>query len=657
MAKEKKSAVLAEHDVQRLSDYQHARIRTEMYLGSREEQEQPVLIFGENGYEVKNVAWVPALLTAFREIVDNSLDEFTKARTKDATLRVQYNEDTLEFEISDNGRGIPIDYVPEFGKHLCTMVMSETKTGRNFDDSQRKGTSGQNGLGGSITMCVSAEAEIEIHRAGRPYKTDKANDEYTGMYKFNQKFKEGNEFFPEMIIEEPTIRKVKADKTGTTIRYRLNTNEVFRKSQKLPTELVYSILKEISVANPDYKIFLNDKRIQAKGTVEKCLFGVSKAMSLVVQDNEFYSTFYVVPNSVKEQAMNLHMHGIVNNVPSFDAGTHLDTFKKNFALGVIKSLEKESKKKKLYPNRSDIEEGLLIYNITTMNAPYFASQTKTKLINEEVVKPITSAMSTDYFDDLVKRNKTWIEEIYARCAERTNKKDAEEDRKAAKKLLRGKVAKLVDATSKDRMSCSLFIAEGNSAAGSISGSRDSKIHGILPLRGKIKNVTGNEKVSTIMESEALKDIMSSLNLIPGQKAVRSELNYGRIFIATDEDLDGYNIAALLNNFFYKFWPELYEDENDPFIYVFKTPFIILEKGKESNYFYGHNYNDYKPEEWTGWKARRAKGLGTLQKKDWDAALSNMYCVAITESNGELGKVLELLFNDNADDRKEWMADK
>ncbi|AXC39175.1 UNVERIFIED_ORG: hypothetical protein [Escherichia phage CMSTMSU] len=77
MAK-KESAVLQEHDVQRLNDYQHARLRTEMYLGSRSVHESQVLIFGESGYEVKNVEWVPAILTATREIIDNSLDEFKK---------------------------------------------------------------------------------------------------------------------------------------------------------------------------------------------------------------------------------------------------------------------------------------------------------------------------------------------------------------------------------------------------------------------------------------------------------------------------------------------------------------------------------------------------------------------------------------------------
>jgi len=292
MAKEtKSSSVLSEHDVQRLNDYQHARIRTEMYLGSRSVHEHQVLLFGEDGYNVQNLEWVPALITAFREIVDNSLDEFKKAGTKDPSLKIQYNEDDLSFEISDNGRGIPIDYVPEFNINLCTMVLTETKTGRNFDDSKREGTIGQNGLGGSITMCVSSKAEIEIHRSGRPYKTAASNDAYDGIYKYNQKFKEGTLLFPELDIQEPSIRKVQSDKTGTSISFTLSP-EVF-KNRKLPTELVFSILKEIASANPTYKIILNGTRIATKTSTEKTLFGANKMMSLNVEEDSigFNSTF------------------------------------------------------------------------------------------------------------------------------------------------------------------------------------------------------------------------------------------------------------------------------------------------------------------------------------------------------------------------------
>lgn len=653
MSKEKKtSSVLAKHGVQQLTEYEHARIRTEMYLGARSVLELPVLLFSDNSYCVKQLGWVPALLTSMREVCDNSLDEFVKAGTKEPVLRVTYNEEDLEFEVSDNGRGIPIDYVPEAQKNLCTMVLTEMKTGRNFNDDERENVIGMNGLGGSVVMIVSERAELEIHRNGKPYTQPDLNENYDGMYKFNQKFSEGNEAYPELRIQEPTIRKVKSDKTGTTVRFKISKtvfpNHVF------PMELVYSVLKEIAAANPSYKIYLNNEKINIKGGIEKSLFNTSKLMQLDIKEEGFDSTFYIVPNAVTDQTTNFHMQGLVNNAPSLEGGTHLDTFKKYFALGVMNALEKESKKRKLKPNRSDVEEGLLIYNITKMNAPSFSAQTKTRLSNENVIKPIQNAMSEDFFTDLVKKNKGWIDEIYTRCAERTNKKDADEDRKLAKKLLKTKVAKLRDAVNTDRTKCELFITEGDSASGLLIASRDPSIHGILPLRGKIMNVSGKEKVSELMASDSLKDIMVSINLIPGVKADLSLLNFGKIMIATDSDEDGKNIQNLICNFLYKFWPELFQDPENPVVYIFNTPFIILEKGSQKKYFYGHQEHEYIPEEWEGWKARRAKGLGTLTKDQFVDAIYSGYALPVID-DGKLAESLDLSFNkDRSDDRKEWM---
>ncbi|QOE32570.1 DNA topoisomerase II large subunit [Klebsiella phage Muenster] len=655
MAKKQESSVLQEHDVQRLNDYQHARLRSEMYLGSRSIHESQVLIFGENSYQVTNMEWVPALLTACRELWDNSLDEFKKAGTKEPVLKIEFDENELTFSCIDNGRGIPIDYVPDFNTNLCTMVMTETKTGRNFDDSKRDETIGQNGLGGSVAMLVSSKAEMEIHRKGRPYKTSASNDSYDGFYKFSQNFKEGTEFIPEIQISEPVIRKISSDKTGTSIRLTFSPS-VFP-NRKLPIELLYSILKEMASANPTYKIFLNNKRINVKPTPEKTLFNASKLMQLNVNDESFNfnSTFYIIPNAVNNMNTNFHMHGLVNNAPAFDGGTHLDTFKKHFSLGIANALEKEAKKRKMKPNRSDIEEGLLIYNVTTMKAPSFNSQIKSKLTNENVVKPIQQAMSTEWFEELVKKNKDWVDEIFERCAARTNKKDAEEDRRLAKKLLKGKVAKLLDSVGTDRSKCILMLAEGDSAISNMASARDPNIHGILPLRGKIMNVSGEEKTKELMDSDALHDIMASINLVPGVKANRDELSFGKLYIATDEDTDGLNIAALICNFLYKFWPELFQDADNPFVYVFKTPFIILEKGKESKYFYGYNVSEYNPEDWKGWNATRAKGLGTLEKSNFRDAFTNSVAVAITD-DGNLGETLDLIFNKKrADDRKAWMA--
>lgn len=652
------SAVAEQHGIKKLTDYQHLRLRTEMFLGSRTNHNQYVLLHTEVGPEIRPMTWVPALMTSFREIIDNSLDEFTKAGIN-GKLDVFYDPETLTFRIEDNGRGIPIDWDDEHQCHLATLVMSHLKAGRNFDDTDRKGVAGQNGLGGSAIVNVASEFEMEIVRAGKPIRNPSAEDaKYKGNWKFTQRFFEGNPAFDDALqICDPEISKTASKNTGTSILFTLS-KEVF-KHHSLPLPLVESLLREIAAANPQLSITFNGTKLSYKG---KSLFPKAKTIVLDINSEGFKSQFQVIPNMMATDDVNFLMHSLVNNIPTFDGGNHLDTFKKHFALDLLKALEPMSKKKRLKPNRSDVEEGLLIYNVTVMDAPFFQGQAKTKLINDEVIKPIDNAMSDEWFAQIIKKNKEWIEEIYERCALRTNKKDDDDLAKDARKNLRKKVAKLMDANGKrgrqilPRTQCTLFVTEGDSAVGGFSDVRDPAIHGALPLRGKILNVS-DDKITPkkLIESQAIADIMNALGLIPGEVAIRGRLRYGKLFIATDSDVDGANIAALVINFLYTYWPELFDPDLEPFVHIFMTPYIILEKGKKREYYFMDNVHEFKPEDWKGWNIRRAKGLGTLQKQDWNYAVNTeLRSIAITD-DGDLKATLDLLFNKGrADDRKQWL---
>lgn len=447
------------YGIKKLSDYTHLRLRTEMFLGSRTMQTQNVLLHTKTGPVIANTGWVPALMTSFREIIDNSLDEFTKANIN-GTLSVAYHEQELMFEISDNGRGIPIDWDNVHNCHIATMVMSHLKAGRNFNDDERKGVAGMNGLGGSAVTNVSSEFEIEIIRAGSPMKNPTASDlKYDGNWLFTQRFFEGNDILgDELQVCDPVVKRTTSSKVGTTIRFRLSP--LVFKDRTLPGYLIESLLREIQVQNPQHRITFNGAKLPI-GTVEKILFNGFNTARLDIKKPGFVSTFYLVPDMTTPD-VGLIMHSLVNNIPTYEAGNHLETFKRIFALGLIKSLEKDAKRKKLKLLRSDVEEGLLIYNTTVMDGPYFNNQAKTKLINDDVIKPIEAAMNDAYFEDLIKRNKKWIDEIFARCADRSSKKDADELARAAKKNLRQKVAKLRDANEKqNRSECTIFIAEGD----------------------------------------------------------------------------------------------------------------------------------------------------------------------------------------------------
>jgi DNA gyrase/topoisomerase IV subunit B len=623
-------------EIKKLNEFAHARKRTEMYLGARDPQSQKVIEYSPKITSVET-KWSPAVFTAFREILDNALDEMTTHGRGD-TLKVTYDPKTFVFMIHDNGRGIPISFDKEHGQYAATMAMTETRAGRNFED--RGASRGMNGVGGSIVNMCSEFFDLDIFREGKH---------------FSQRFREGE---TDLIIEEPIIMPTAAKATGTQIKFKLSP-KVFA-SLILPESFIRARMYEVAMIYPKLKVYYNGKKIDvAKGGVGQTLFADRKPITMTIdidpenENSKFRAQYWLIPEFFEDGTE--HTHSLVNCIPTFHGGTHIDTFRNRFYSGMISALESKSKSKKLTPNKSDFSDGMLIYNVTHMDEPVFDGQAKTRLNNENVAGFIRKAMDDpDFFKGVIRRNPEWIEAVYERCRKRTQKLDDAEVAKAAKKAGRTKVADLEDASGADRSKCILFIAEGKSAVSGMVESRDPKIHGGLPLRGKVLNVFG-ESNRTIIENEALATIMNSIGLVPGVRANRHQLRYGRVYITTDADEDGKNIAALLVNFFYSLWPELFDPEKAPYIYIFDTPLIIAAKGKDRKYWFADNYDDFSGDSYKSWTITRAKGLAALKKVDWKWVLANPKAQPITD-DGELKEAMDLLFNKKrADERKEWIG--
>ena len=603
-----------------------------MYLGSRSSHTQNIVHWNGKKLTPMDMTWTPAVYCAFREIFDNALDEVV-GHKKGSKIDVTFDPKEMIFSVADDGRGIPIDWDENERIHKATMAMTQARAGRNFGDRQE--VRGTNGIGASTVINCSEWVTLDIHRDGQ---------------RFRQDFKEGSDMFPALQILEPKITKV-AGKTGTEIKFKLSRS-VF-KNAKLPMAFMVARMHEVAANHPRVKFTFNGERVAVKPSIEKTFFDGKDVIKLPVVHKDFTSTFYLTSGFSTEGE---HIHTTVNDIPAFNGGQHIDTFKRLFYGNLIKTLERESKRRGLTPNRSDISEGLLIYNVTTMHAPNFDSQSKTRLINEDV-----DAYIKGFFDDetmlkdLVKKHKPWIDEIYARCAARTQKKDDADLAKAGRKMMRNKVPKLLDANGKDRTKCILIITEGDSAKGMISAVRDPELHGAMPLRGKILNVRG-ESPKDIIANQIIQDLMTSIGCILGQKADRKDLRYGKVYLAADQDPDGANITALLVNFFYLHWPELFDASKEPFFYAFQTPFIIQEKGKKRYYWYAHNYHEYDAKDWKNCpKPTRAKGLGSLEEADWVHSLKDPQLIPLTD-DGDLSEALDLIFNGSrADDRKGWVA--
>ncbi|RYE97482.1 MAG: hypothetical protein EOO77_38965, partial [Oxalobacteraceae bacterium] len=219
------------HGIKKKTDYEHIRLRTNMYLGSIEPHVQSIVLYSEDIQpRVVEVTWTPALFTCLREIIDNALDEIV-GHGHGNRIDVGFDAEKLIFTVADNGRGIPIEFDKAHNQYLATMVLTEPRAGRNFDE--RGEVAGVNGIGSSAVSITAEWFKVEIHRDGK---------------KFTQTYREGMPGSKQIDIAKPKITEVKSDKTGTKIEF-LPSNEVF-KSRILPEDFVRSRVTEIAICNP-----------------------------------------------------------------------------------------------------------------------------------------------------------------------------------------------------------------------------------------------------------------------------------------------------------------------------------------------------------------------------------------------------------------------
>lgn len=209
--------------IKKLNDYQHVRLKNEMYFGSRAPHTQDIISYDGLKPVLKSYTWVPAVFTAFREILDNALDEML-GHGHGNKLEITYEPETMTFSVQDNGRGIPIDWSDEYECYLATLVLANLKAGRNFEE--RGNVAGTNGIGASGVNFCSKFFSMEIVRDGK---------------KFYQEFTEGEN--DTHVFGEPKI--IKSSKSpGTKITFRLS-DKVF-KDLTLPMDFVTDRVTEIS---------------------------------------------------------------------------------------------------------------------------------------------------------------------------------------------------------------------------------------------------------------------------------------------------------------------------------------------------------------------------------------------------------------------------
>lgn len=620
-------------DIQVLTDQEHVRKRLNVYMGNTNLATYSVPLLSESGLTVKQFEFIPAAYKAVGEIIDNSIDEFAQISSKIKLLKITAESETGKYTISDNGRGVPIDK-HKTGKFTPEVVFGSLRSGRNFnDDDKTSGVIGTNGVGSSVVNFTSSEFEVLIHREGKSYY---------------QKFVDGASK-----VSAPKIQDVAGLRTGTEITFQLDPTVY--KHIAIPDELIRNRAVELAMTNPDVTVEYNNERFRfKKGMTEvveqiangKQVFKFDVSTDLVVGE-----IFIVLNahNDVDEQ-----MYTWVNSSLLFDGGKCNTQFFNAFYDKVMVHLEKEAKKTKSEITRNDIRQGLLVMASFKLKQPEYDSQAKTRLTGPDMRKDFVGSVD-EQWKTFVKSADAWLTVVLERAIlrhHRTENKKAIDDHQ---KSMRKRVEGLLDATSKNRSICQVLITEGLSAKSSICEARNPETTGAFALTGKINNVYDNTPAQVLQMSKVTQ-LLSVIGLTPGKKALRSELNFGRIIIATDADVDGGDIFTLLVNLFYKFWPELFDKNYEPIVYRLGSPNVVASKAGKRVHFANREDFEKVKEKYKGWTVEYMKGLGSMTMVDWEMVLSTDSAVYIPiVDDGKMGSVLKLLFDDNADARKQWLT--
>ena len=495
------------------------------------------------------------------EVLDNSMDEAVAGfATK---INIEFISDE-EISISDNGRGIPIDFHPKFpDKTALEVIFCTLHAGGKFSDKNYLTSGGLHGVGISVVNALSEKLTVEVVKNRVCYSQSFSKGMPVGkLLKIGEKkiksgtkitfspdktIFSGNKFFnPEKIYE---LAKSKAYLfSGVTIDWKApnigenNLNKIPNSERfhfenglmdlvRSNTAVEYNITNDYFVGEVEFKEKFD---LDEKGSIHWCAC---------------FNTYNPVIKS------------FCNTIPTSEGGTHQTGFLNAIAKGFKSYVELIGDKKFSAINKDDVIEILSSSISVFVEQPQFVGQTKDKLSNLEVQKKVESIIK-DRFENWLANDKSrtllLIENLRMRAEERIKTKQKKETlRKTPLKrlMLPGKLA---DCSISDKDGTELFLVEGDSAGGSAKQARNRTTQAILPLKGKILNVVGssNKKIS---ENQEIDDLCKALGVKLNSPHDISNLRYEKIIIMTDADVDGAHIASLLIALFHTRLPKIIEE--------------------------------------------------------------------------------------------------
>lgn len=602
---------MASDKIELLSDLEHVLLRPEIYVSSTNETDEVVhVITQENGLQSKTMSHNVGLYKLFSEILDNSIDIHKKTLIEKpkrlSTIDVSLNLDTNKITVKDNGPGFK-DAIKINKKSRITNIETAytyLKAGSNFKNEDVKASViGMNGMGGTLVNMLSDYFEVQSHNSN------------TGFFQTWTQF---------MTDCKPKIIRGKQGKTGTTVSF-IPRSAVF-KSSRYNADI---ILTQLCLRKMCLSLDPILKNIQIRFFVASG--GTIVEVEIPQKEIIFPGSNYILTSDNSFIVIN----------PNYSI-SDLMMINSTQCMGSPIRYMREVIDKELFKN----EKASRYYSIQMfMNLPpamiKFQDQNKSRYaipINQ--IKPLIEAI----FDN--KNNKFRfrfpISDTYKKILENINSNENNKDKQGLEKDKK-KIKILSDSffpASKDKES--LFIVEGNSARGSILQKRNPQIHAVYGLRGKIQNCS---KIAHLRSNPEIMDLITILDL----KFDTNHSTYKNIIICADADPDGYHIASLIINFFYRWFPDIITSGK---LFIFRMPLMITGSGKEKRYLYSMKEIDE-----VGGKGTYLKGLGAMSEEDWAHVFSNMSLYKVCATPDSM-KYLDIAFDNTSsgasDVRKEWL---
>lgn len=577
--------------IRTMEGLKHIRLRPGMYIGALGDGTDP-----RDG-----------IYTILKEVLDNSVDEFTTGFGKNIIVDVDEKTATVR----DFGQGIPLGSV--------IKAVSTLNTSGRFDDSVYQKTIGLNGVGLKATNALSIDFQVASYRDGecswakfsRGELVDsgrEASEEKNGVL---IRFTPDEAMFPnyeyKMEHLEQMVRNYTCVKVGLTMTF---NGRPYRSENGLPDWIAYNI--------PQMPLY--------------------EPIHLEGKDIELVLTHYDGSGTI--------LGSFVNGQFTIDGGTHLSAFKEAVARALMDFYKKDY-------SADDCRQGLVGAIYIHMQDPLFSSQQKIALYSEKISRKDGEDGPTvrSFINDFVSRNlgnyllmhkdvsaliEKKIKQAYKLRQEINDIKNRNKISKAASvynENLRDcrvhygsraskELAQYIDQTS-------IFITEGKSASGTVTKVRNPICQAVFSIRGKSKNSYRSSEAK-VLENVELRNLVAALGLSDGLDGLR----YNKVIVASDADDDGMHIRMLLVTFFLKYYIDLIKAGH---LYILETPLFRVKTKKQNHYCYSQEERDAAVAEFGKEKVEitRFKGLGEINEKEFrDFIGKDMRLVPITIDEAE-----------------------